>query len=67
MPDEWFHLEYVKVVKITSAAVLFELQSGRQWVPISQIASADMDGLDEGDRDGSVCISEWFANKEGLT
>lgn len=60
------HLEFSRVVKKTEKAILFDLEDSVEvWIPISQIRD-DADDYEEGDGAGSVMVSRWWADKEGL-
>src|SRR5207249_6975883 len=62
----WVHLDVEEVVRETDKALLLRLEEdGREvWVPLSQIADNDL--YSEGDRNCSISVSQWFAEKEGL-
>ena len=62
----WFHMEYESCLKITAKAALFAIEDRQLWIPLSVIAPEDAKVLEEGDVDGSICVADWFARKEGL-
>jgi hypothetical protein len=62
----WINVEFESVKRITDKAILFVVDGEDVWIPVSQIAPSDRDQYEEGDTDGSVSVSEWFANQKGL-
>jgi hypothetical protein len=66
--SSWVHLDFVLIHAETPKALLVEFASddapGPLWVPKSQVADAG--DYSRGDRDGTIPVSEWFANQEGL-
>lgn len=64
--SKWVHLDVSEILRETEKAFLLKLESGLEvWVPKSQISDADI--YSEGDRDATVSVSEWFAEKENLS
>ena len=63
--SEYVHLDFKTIHKETDKALLVELEDERRfWIPLSQIA--DSDDYREGDTDGTISVTTWFAHKEGL-
>lgn len=67
----WYHLEFLEIERETQDALLIrtafkDRERRKVWVPKSQIERRGKD-YSEGDLNGSMCITEWFAKKEGLT
>jgi hypothetical protein len=65
--SSWTHLDVSRIVRKTERAMLIQLEhTGDQvWIPLSQVS--DEEGYSEGDVNCTVSISEWFADKEGIT
>jgi len=63
----WVHLEFNVIVRMTEKAFLirFKGHHNAEWIPMSQIEGRGLD-YTEGDRDGTMCITEWIANEKGL-
>lgn len=62
---DYAHLDVAAVVRETDKALLLRFESGEEhWVPKSVVADADDYG--EGDRDCTVSVQLWFAEREGL-
>ena len=65
MPD-YIEIEFDRILHETDKALLVMLEDGEQcWIPISQIAGPDRNYYKVGDKDGSMCVSEWFAKQRG--
>ncbi len=63
--SNYVHLDVDEVVRETDKALLLRLEEGEEvWVPLSQIADSDQYGA--GDRDCTISVTSWFAEKEGL-
>ena len=54
----------VECVKETEKAILVDIEGDEYWIPKSQVD--DDSEVYEEDTEGTLVISEWFANKEGL-
>lgn len=58
-------VENVRVIRETADALLVEIDGERQtWVPLSQVDD-DSEVFTDGDQ-GTITLSEWWAEKEGL-
>ncbi len=62
--NRWVHLEDAAVVQQTDAAFLVRYQDEEHWIPKSQIA--DPQDYKKGD-EGTISISDWIANKLGIS
>lgn len=64
--SDWVHLDFNKIVAETDKALLVDLVDADAdiWIPLSQIS--DSDDYREGDKNGTISVSRWFAEKEGL-
>lgn len=64
--SNYVHLEVEEILRETDKAFLLRLEDEGQelWVPKSQISDAD--DYEEGDKNCTVSVSRWFADKEGL-
>lgn len=63
--SKWVHLDVDEILRETEKAFLLRLEEGQEvWVPKSQISEPGI--YSEGDRDATVSVSEWFAEKEDL-
>lgn len=64
--SDYVHLDVEEIVKETEKAFLLLLSNGsKHWVPMS--VCADSDNYSEGDRNCTVSVRRWFAEKEGLS
>lgn len=67
---EWVHLNVDEILVETEKAFKVQLESTsdgpgkRIWLPKSVIA--DPNDYNEGDRDCTISVEDWFADKEGL-
>jgi hypothetical protein len=60
--DRWVDIEVEEVLKLTDLAALCVIDDEEVWIPLSQI-----DGIvEEGEQADLVCVTRWFAEKEGL-
>ena len=63
--SRWVHIDFEEIVRETDKALLVRLDDvGEVWIPLSQIC--DPEDYQEGDRDGSMSISEWIAEQKGI-
>ena len=62
----YVHVDAERVEKVTVKAILFVIDGVDVWIPLSQISPADRDQYEAGDKDVSVCITEWIAQQKGL-
>lgn len=62
--SDWVHLDVDLIKKETDKAFLLVIDGDEFWVPKSQVS--DHDDYEEGDKDVTMSISQWFADKEGL-
>jgi hypothetical protein len=62
--SSYVHLDVDKILYITDAAFLLDLDGDKVWVPRSCIA--DPDDYEVGDTDLTISIADWFAEKKGL-
>jgi hypothetical protein len=62
--SSYVHLDVDKILHITDAAFLLDLDGDKVWVPRSCIA--DPDDYEVGDTDLTLSIADWFAEKKGL-
>ncbi len=63
----WAHLDVLVIARETEKAFQLRLRGGAQravWVPKSVVSDAW--NYEAGDRDVTVSVQEWFAEKEGL-
>lgn len=63
----WVHVDFDVIVKMTEKAFLIRFcgHGPAEWIPMSQIENNGKH-YTEGDRNGSMCISDWIANEKGL-
>lgn len=62
--SNYVHVEVDVVEKETENAFLFVIDGEEFWVPKSQVADAD--SYAEGDKNASVSITKWIAEKVGI-
>lgn len=63
--SRYVHLDVDEVIQVTPKAIRVRLESGAEhWIPKSQISDADQ--YVHGDRNCTVSVTEWFAEKEGI-
>ncbi len=62
--SNYIHLEDCTILKITENAFLI-MYNEQYWIPISQIA--DYETYKEGDSGVTISISEWIAEKKGIS
>lgn len=62
--SNWVHFENCDIVGATEKALHVEYDGTEFWVPRSVVDGGDK--LEQGDKDVSVSIQEWFCEKEGL-
>jgi len=69
MSRGYVHLDVPHVVRITDKAMLVRLEEDESaqghWIPLSQVS--DPDDYAEGDLNCTVSVTEWWAEKEGLS
>lgn len=64
MAQEYVELE-VSVLRKTDKAVHVDIDGEKHWIPFSQIEDNGEDFTDG--YEGAIYVTEWFAEKEGLT
>ena len=65
---DWVYLDVAKIKRITDAAILLVLADEEEtevWIPLSQLAD-DTDQYEEGDKDLTITVSQWIAEKKGI-
>ena len=63
--SNWVHLDVKSILEETDKALLLELMDGRKtWIPLSQISDSDI--YRKGDKDTTVSVTEWIADKSNL-
>jgi len=67
--SSWVHLERCAILRETESAflILIDEDGQEEWIPKSQIHPESVNELAVGDEDVTVTISEWIADKKGLT
>jgi hypothetical protein len=60
----WVHVDFEEIKVETPDAFLFVIDGEDYWIPRSQIA--DPGDYHNGDKDGTVSISEWIAKQKNL-
>lgn len=63
---DWVHVDVDEVLKITERAMLVVVAGEQVWLPISQIAPADVAQYEAGDKDCSMSVTEWIAKQKGF-
>ena len=63
--SRYVFLEDVTIKKVTDKAILIDWNEEDVWIPLSQIASDDRDGLNEG-TGYSFGITTWIAEQKGI-
>lgn len=54
------------IKRVTDAAMLVELEDGDEiWIPLSQVADAEI--YEAGDENLEISVTEWWANKQGIS
>lgn len=63
----WVHIAFDSINQETEKALCVKLKGVMQmvWIPLSQI-EGDGEDYGVGDKNGSKCITEWFAKNKGL-
>ena len=61
----WFHLDFLVIRQETDKAFqVMDTERNLYWIPKSVIC--DVEDYQAGDRDGTISIAYWFAQKEGI-
>lgn len=63
--SDYIHLEDVEIRHETDAAFLILYRNNEFWVPKSQVA--DPDNYKSGDKGCTISITDFIANKRGIT
>lgn len=63
--DETIEFDVEKVKHETSKAILVEIEGDEHWVPKSQI-SDDSEVFSREHGEGTLIVSQWWAEQEGL-
>jgi hypothetical protein len=62
----WVHLEFDRIIRETDKALYVLFANGEEhWIPLSQIEDGGAD-YRAGDKDGSMCVTEWIAKQKGM-
>jgi hypothetical protein len=62
----YVYVEVEEVLAESDKAVLCLIDGEEVWIPFSQIASEDRDGIKKGDKDVGVSITEWIAREKRI-
>lgn len=62
--SNWVHLDVEEVVRVTDKAMLVTIDAEDYWLPLSHVSEAGQ--YEAGDRNVTVSIAEWLAEKHGL-
>lgn len=62
--SSYVHITVEEILRETENALLILLDGDELWVPRSQVAGGD--DYTQGDRDVTLSVTEWWANKNGV-
>lgn len=64
--SNWVYIVVDEVLRETDKAFLLKIGDEETWMPRSQIAPEDEEGMRAGDSDFEIGISEWIAKEKGI-